>query len=217
MTRSKRLVTKKKTSSSAVERLAALYIQARAALIHAGRRLHDDVGSSLSAAGLQLQLLRMDQPAAHARIDETLQILEQALSRVRDLSDGLCPSPVYRGGLKQALLRLEGQYSSGRCDVEVAYFATAAVPPEVGVGLYDAVGAAVEQACGRGATRVRVTVRGKSSLQVRIADNGRKAGLARRLSIARLLARQQGLKFECATGKSTIVSIRYGVRRTPRG
>src|SRR5579864_3966433 len=92
----------KKTAKSELEQVAALYVQARAALVRAGRTLHDHVGSSLSAAGVQLQVLRMDLPAAQAQIDETLRILEGALDRIRDLSNDLCPSPAYRGGLKQA-------------------------------------------------------------------------------------------------------------------
>ena len=34
---------------------------------------------------------------------------KQTLGQVRDLSQQLCPSPAYRGGLKQALLRLADQ------------------------------------------------------------------------------------------------------------
>src|SRR5438477_4962669 len=90
----------KKKAKSDVEDIAALYIQARAALARAGRTLHDHVGSSLSAVGVQLQMLRMDEPAVQGRIDEMLRILEESLSRVRDLSQELCSSPAYRGGLK---------------------------------------------------------------------------------------------------------------------
>src|ERR1700686_3615095 len=86
----------KKKAKSDVEQIAALYIQTRATLVRAGRTLHDHVGSSLSAVGVQLQMLRMDVPAAQERLDETLQILEESLSRVRDLSQELCPSPAYR-------------------------------------------------------------------------------------------------------------------------
>src|ERR1700730_9175333 len=90
----------KKTAKSDIEQIAARYVQVRSALVRAGRALHDHVGSSLSAAGVQLQLLRVDVPQAEARIDETLRTLEEVLSTVRDLSQDLCPSPAYRGGLK---------------------------------------------------------------------------------------------------------------------
>jgi signal transduction histidine kinase len=218
MAKSRRLVTKKKkTGKSDAEQVAALYIQARTALIRAGRTLHDHVGSSLSAAGVQLQLLRMDVPAAQARVDEALRILEETLDRIRDLSNDLCPSPAYRGGLKQALLRLADQNGSKGCHVVVEYSSTAAVPAEIAVALYEAGGAVVEQARRKGAAHVSMTVRGTGPLVLRIADDGRKSGRARALSAIGTLARAQGLAFECTTGKSTIVSIRYAVRRTPRG
>jgi signal transduction histidine kinase len=211
----------KKTAKSDVEQVAALYVQARAALVRAGRVLHDHVGSSLSAAGVQLQLLRMDVPAAQARIDETLRILEETLNRIRDLGDDLCPSPAYRGGLKQALLRLAEQDGSPPgstgCRVDVEYSATAPVPAEIAAAIYEAGSAVVDQAVQQGAARVSITVRGAGPLVLRIADDGRKAGRARALSAIRALAREQGLVFECATGKSTIVSIHYAVRRPARG
>jgi signal transduction histidine kinase len=208
---------RKKTVKSDVQQVAALYVQARSTLVRAGSALHDHVGSSLSAAGVQLQLLRMDVPAAQARIDETLQILEETLNRIRDLGDDLCPSPAYRGGLKQALLQLAGNHGSTRCQVDVKYSAAAAVPAEIAAAIYEAASAAVDQAVQQGAARMSITVRGAGPLVLRIADDGRKAGRARALSAIRALAREQGLVFECTTGKSTIVSIRYAVRRPAGG
>jgi len=202
---------------SDAEQLAALYVQARTALVRAGRTLHDHVGSSLSAAGVQLQLLRMDVPAAKARIDETIRTLDEALNRLRELSHEICPSPAYRGGLKQALLRLADQHGSKGCHVVVDYSATAAVPAEITAALYETAAAAVERAVQNGAAHVRIAARGSAGLVVPIADNGRKSGRVRALSAIRALASEQGLAFACTTGKSTIVSIRYAVRRTPGG
>src|SRR5579862_2474244 len=127
----------KKGEKSDIEQIAALYVRARAALVRAGRTLHDHVGSSLSAAGMQLQLLRMDVPQAEARIDEALRTLEEALNKVRDLSQELCPSPAYRGGLKQALLRLADQHNSRNCHIDIDYAASAAVPAEIAAALYE--------------------------------------------------------------------------------
>ena len=59
----------------------------------AGKTLHDDVAPLLAGAGLQLQLLRMDHPEAAAQITETLAVLEDAMDRVRKLSQQLAPSP----------------------------------------------------------------------------------------------------------------------------
>jgi signal transduction histidine kinase len=60
----------------------------------AGRILHDDVGPLLSASGLRLQLLKMDHPDASAPVDEVLAILDDAMERVRALSQELAPSRV---------------------------------------------------------------------------------------------------------------------------
>ena len=201
---------KKQHIKSDAEQIAALYVQARTALVQAGRALHDQVGSSLSAAGVQLQLLRMDLPAAKIQLDETLRILDETLDHVRILSQDLSPSPAYRGGLQQALLRLADQYASGRCQVEVEYSATASVPPEIAAALHEAAVAAVEQAALQGAERVRLTARGARGLVLRISDDGRKSGRGRALSAAALLAREQGLKFERDAGNGTII-IRYAV------
>jgi len=68
-------------------------IGGRDPLRRAGKTLHDDVAPLLAAAGLQLQLLRMDHPAAAAQANEVLATLEDAMDRVRKLSQQLAPSP----------------------------------------------------------------------------------------------------------------------------
>jgi len=62
-------------------------------LRQAGNILHDDVAPLLAGAGLQLQLLRMDHPEAAAQVNEVLATLEDAMDRVRKLSQQLAPSP----------------------------------------------------------------------------------------------------------------------------
>jgi len=57
----------------------------------AGRLLHDEVGPLLAAAGLKLQLLKMDFPKAGKHVDDALGILEQAMDHVRALSRELAP------------------------------------------------------------------------------------------------------------------------------
>jgi signal transduction histidine kinase len=65
----------------------------RDTLREAGKTLHDDVAPLLAGAGFQLQILRMDHPEAASQIDETLATLEDAMDRVRKLSQQLAPSP----------------------------------------------------------------------------------------------------------------------------
>ena len=205
-----------KHAQSDLREMAARYIQARNILVRAGRTLHDNIGSPLSAAGVQLQLLRMDVPGAAAHVDAAIQTLDSALDHVRELSRDLCLSPVDRGGLKQALLRLS-QDLPPQCEFRLDYSTRAIPPSEIAAAIYDAARTAADQALRHGATEVSITVRGSRPLMLRVADNGRKSGRARALSLACLLAREQGLTFEYSTGKSTIVSISYAVRRTAGG
>jgi signal transduction histidine kinase len=60
-------------------------------LEHAGKLLHDDIGPLLSAAGLRLQLLRMDFPETTERVREVTEVLDHAIDRVRELSQELRP------------------------------------------------------------------------------------------------------------------------------
>jgi signal transduction histidine kinase len=64
----------------------------------AGQSLHDNVAPLLAAAGLQLQILRMDHPESAAQINAVLSILEDAMDHVRKLSQELAPSPFTPAG-----------------------------------------------------------------------------------------------------------------------
>src|SRR5882724_9132872 len=60
-------------------------------LKRAGKILHDDIGPLLSAAGLHLQLLCLDFPGSQARVDQVFGILDEAMEKVRALSQELAP------------------------------------------------------------------------------------------------------------------------------
>jgi len=66
-------------------------------LFKAGKTLHDDVAPLLVGAGLQLQLLRMDHPETAPQVNEILATLDDAMDRVRKLSQELAPSPFTPG------------------------------------------------------------------------------------------------------------------------
>lgn len=57
----------------------------------AGKILHDEIGPLLSAAGLQLQLIKMDFPETTHRVREVTEALDEAIDRVRALSQELRP------------------------------------------------------------------------------------------------------------------------------
>jgi signal transduction histidine kinase len=66
-------------------------------LYEAGKMLHDEVAPLLVGAGLQLQLLRMDHPETARQVNEILATLDDAMERVRKLSQELAPSPFTPG------------------------------------------------------------------------------------------------------------------------
>jgi signal transduction histidine kinase len=59
----------------------------------AGKALHDEIGPLLSAAGLRLQLLKMDFPETAGSVRDITQALDDVIDRVRALSQDLKPSP----------------------------------------------------------------------------------------------------------------------------
>jgi signal transduction histidine kinase len=67
----------------------------------AGQTLHDDVAPLLTGAGFQLQLLRMDHPETAAQVNEVLSVLDDAMERVRRLSQQLAPSPFTPAGSEE--------------------------------------------------------------------------------------------------------------------
>jgi signal transduction histidine kinase len=185
----------------------------------AGRALHDSVGPLLSAAGLKLQLLRMDFPDTAEAVRGVMGTLDEAMEGIRTLSQQLNPSPVDRVGLKNALAALAescGQRFSGR--LRFTFASSARLPVETAAAMYEAIAAALADAVERpAATRVDVSVRGSKSVRARVKDNGRPQTSHRRLAIPALLARHAGLRFEISTGKGTIVSIDHALRRPSRG
>ncbi len=195
------------------ERLAILSHLLGTKLRTASRKLHDQVGPLLSAAGLRLQLLCTDVPDAQAGVDEVTQLLEQAIQEIRIVSRDLYRSPADQIGLKNALFRFAEQNPW----LSVSYSATAMLAPEDAAALYQAAVEAASAALRARASQVRISVSGRAGVRIRVADNGPGKGRRRALSVPRLLAEQSGLEFECTTGKSTIVSIRYAIRRTARG
>jgi signal transduction histidine kinase len=203
---------------SCADDLARACVQAQAELRRAGRALHDEIGSLLAVAGVRLQLLRMDAPDLAERTQELGEVLDRAMEAVRALSRDLDPSPVRRLGLKNALLGLAQRHSQARRrQVTVRSTISGALPPEVAEVIYQAVSYAVVAAAGRAdVTRIRISASGARSVTVRVADNG-KPRPDSSLRMAALLARHAGLALETATGKGTIVSIRYALRRPSGG
>ncbi|HEY4359426.1 MAG TPA: hypothetical protein VGN17_00560 [Bryobacteraceae bacterium] len=191
--------------------LARDLYEARRQLQEAGRALHDQPGPLLSAAGIHLQLLRMDQPGTAATVEEILQLLDQVTDGIRALSQKLDASPASHIGLERALARLAEEHGPG---VTISYGAASKLPAAAAVAIYDIIVNALGRAVGK---PVRISVRGSGQrLAVRMQWKGRVRwprgevnALARRL-------RPAGVLLDLATKESTIVSILYATRRSAR-
>ncbi len=192
------------------------------------RLLHDEVGQVLSAAGLQLDLLRMDcaqEPPLAARIAEAQKLLEQAVGQVRSLSYALNPAIVERAGLKGALEELierSRKVFSGR--LEFAWDGGLRLPGQAAEACYRIVELALENALrhsGAGRIEVRCRRQGPEAI-VEIRDDGCgfAAGQAGRpgrgmgLRLMEHLARRGGLELSLASEpeKGTIVKAIYRLR-----
>jgi signal transduction histidine kinase len=198
-----------RTNAKEADQIAALFASDRAKLTAAGKALHDEVGSLISAAGLHLQMLRDDTPAAAQDLTKVLEMMEQATEQVRRISQDLDPVPAARWGLKGALISLETYHES----VSVTCGATPRFQDRVVAALYEAAAAAVAAAVDAGASRVDVAASGSVPISIRVSDNGRARGRARALAVAALLARQARVAVTVRTGRNTTVWIKYAVRR----
>jgi two-component system, NarL family, sensor histidine kinase UhpB len=143
------------------------------------RFLHDEVGQSLSAAGLQLDLLRMDfetaAPEIAPRTVELQAMLETIMAGVRDFSYELNPDIVERAGLHAAMDRLVGRIRkrfSG--NLRLMADSTLHLPPPVGSALYKIAAEALENALQHsGCSQIELIIKSTPdgpALEVR--DNG---------------------------------------------
>jgi two-component system, NarL family, sensor kinase len=201
------------------QRLANELFETRSKLRAAGRALHDEVGPLLSAAGIRLDLLRSDHPETAAAVELALRALEEAMERVRTLSRALNPPPSAHLGLKRALSNLiEAQRDAFGGTIRFSYTATFTLPHDAIAAVYEAASSIFARAAAdRSATRLAVSVRGARSLIVAIESNGRARWPRAELAALARRVRPAGVVLDASTKKSTIVSIRYAVRRPSRG
>ncbi len=191
----------------------------RAALF---RLLHDRVGQYLSAAGLQLDLLRMDLadsafPIA-ARTAEIQATLEIVMGVVRDLHYQLNPEVAERVGLCAALDRLAGRLRTDfHGNVRVLADSTAQPGPAAAAALYRIAQEAAGSAAGRaGCSAIEIllkSMRRGTALEVR--DNGQGFDAAESalqkdgfgLLVMQYHADRAGIELEIdsAPGKGTVV------------
>jgi signal transduction histidine kinase len=201
--------------------LARELFEARRELRNAAGVLHDQAGALLSAAGLRLQLLRMDFPQAADAVDHVLVALDEAVERVRGLSQALNPSPAAHVGLEGALSNLvTGCAGLFPGTIQFSYSAAEKPPPDVAVAIYEAVSAVLERAIAdRRASRITVSVkesgRAARTMIVQVVSNGRWRWPRREAAAEARRALPAGVVLD-TTKQSTLVSIRYAPRRAAR-
>jgi signal transduction histidine kinase len=141
--------------------------------------LHDRVGQTLSAAGLQLDLLRMDLAETAGpvpqRIGEIQDMLDTAMGLVRDVSRELNPAVAERLGLRAALDGLAGRLRTDfKGNVRVFADATAQPAPQTAAAMFRIA----QEAAGR-ATRstpcsaIQILLKSlRDGVALEIRDNG---------------------------------------------
>lgn len=214
---------RRKTSRSRLENLLQLVLDQEEELGRVARLLHDDVGQTLSATGLHLDLLRQElggtAPEAAAQVSEIQNALGRAMASVRELSQALNPTRVERAGLIYVLERLVERLQQGFAgSILLAYDPSVHLPVEAATGFCRIAECALDNAVRHsGATRVRVVVRRRrNAVVLEVRDNGAGFDLARvqrratgiGLLRMRQCASHAGLLFSIATapGKGTIVT-----------
>ena len=214
---------KRALARTVAEDLAEALVRCGAGPRQAGRTLHDDVGPLLSAAGLRLQLLRMDFPDAADHVREVMEALDDAMERVRALSQQLNSSAADRVGFQNAIEALvESHRQEFPGSLRLRFTAAARLPSDAAVAMLEAAAAAISDAVRHsGASQVEVNVAGSSTgrsskVSVRVKHNGRRRS-HRSLAMAAQIARGAGLEFDVLKGNGTIVRIQYAFRRPTGG
>lgn len=192
------------------------------------RVLHDEVGQVLSAAGLQLDLLRLDCgriPGVAPRIAEAQRLLEQAVAQVRELSSALDPGIVERAGLQGALEQLVERWrKSFNGEIVLCWEIPAQLPTGPAGAFYRVAELALENAIRRShARRVEIFLRrARRGVCLEIRDDRARsapsAGADRRARFTLRLMRRQaergGLVFSSASQLEggTIIKALYPLR-----
>ncbi len=191
------------------------------------RLLHDELGQLLTAAGLQLDLVRLDLrdkvPELDARIAAVQDLLEKAVVRIRQLSYELDPAVVEKAGLAFALEQLVGRYRQ-KFDgpIRLLVDVPRRLPTEVATALYKIADQALANAVQHARSpRVEVMVHPSPEGTVmeirdwgvgfRAAEEGRRTrGLG--VLLMEHFASQAGLRLsiESASGHGTVVKAAYG-------
>ena len=142
------------------------------------RELHDELGQSLTAAKLGLQMLKRHQPAEREqkRVDETVAILDGMIGQVRNISLSLRPPLLDEAGLVPALEQHLDSLAE-RSGVNIELDATSSISPEtpgVRIVLFRVVQEAVSNALRHaGARNIVVRLAAEADgIRLQVHDDG---------------------------------------------
>jgi signal transduction histidine kinase len=137
--------------------------------------LHDELGGSLTAIKSDLAALAAD-PFDKSRLEDSVKLVEQSISNVRELSQLLRPTILDDFGLDASLRWLVGRFGE-RTGIEVEYSSTfdARLPDQTETHLFRIVQEALTNIARHAqATRVSINLRsGDGAVRLSISDNGR--------------------------------------------
>ena len=196
----------------------------------ASQFLHDSVGQTLTALGLQLDLLRMDlegvAPESSVRILEIQKILEEMMEQVREYSYELNPSTVERAGLRAALDRLSHRMGrSFHSAIRINVDPSLKLDPKMATAFYHIAEEAVENAAQHSSCSViEIAVKStRSGPLIEVHDDGRGfdpgdiPGAGRGLGLLSMehYAAQAGLDLSIASSRDTGTVVRAVSLRVP--
>jgi PAS domain S-box-containing protein len=144
---------------------------------HLASELHDEIGQTLTAVKLMFDnLVRLPRTAAEQQLEETKQLVDDLLQRVRDLSLALRPAMLDDLGVLPALVWLFDRYTA-QTGITVAFEHRGLerrFPPDLETAMYRIVQEALTNVARHaGVTDVTVEVWPEDGvLRVRIADEG---------------------------------------------
>jgi signal transduction histidine kinase len=147
---------------------------------HISRELHDELGQTLTAAKIHLQLLGRDaaEPAGTSRLAEAVAMMDSMIGQVRQISLNLRPPLLDELGLEAALEQFLYGLSE-RTDTPIEFSCGPGVtgnPPEIRTVAFRVVQEAVNNALRHaGASRIRVEISrdDDAALRIRVVDDGR--------------------------------------------
>jgi signal transduction histidine kinase/ligand-binding sensor domain-containing protein len=142
------------------------------------RELHDEFGQTLTAAKINLQMLRSKaaDPAVVQRLDDSVGMVDRLIRQARDIARSLRPSLLDEAGLVPALddhLKALAKRSDVRIDFDADPFMVSP-PKEINTTVFRVIQEAVSNALRHAhASTIRVAVREESqTLSVVIEDDG---------------------------------------------